>query len=354
MDFYKAYDLLDNVRERLEATISNSSVDLMASDTDDFFITVTQRNEITGNESTWSFCVDFGTNKVQMLEPTEDEESFGNVSEVFGIIKNFLNGGMSKEKRFGNKIDSSKKSIKSSLLDVNKALGFTDNDIEEDGKIHITTDLGEFVVDYVNDEYIVSYDGEERTFTEYKDTVEEVVDLFNKLCNEEVELFNKNINSSKPIKSSHDRETLQKVIRAYLDKMGYKDVEGGVDAAADYILQNEEYYPDYDLHLKVKKWFNDTKENYPEALIKASRTIKSSFTQDELNCLREMIVDGMDKRFYDWYSEKYGDEPWKASNEQMAEWIKSDPEITKEYSDYLEREMPYYEPGHDEKEELNI
>lgn len=286
MNFDKAYDLLDDVRGRLETTIPNSSVDLMPSDTDDFFITVTQRNETTGNESKWSFCVDFGTNKVQMLEPVEDEESFRNGNEVFSIIKNFLNGGMSREKRFGNKIGSSNKTvvrqgpnlktldetpaehimknldaykgytrydmeelvlkpsgyilydgdnrkvvykkdgaeditllfrngelknaeikssrkpIKSSLSDVNKALGFTDKDIEGDGRIHITTDFGEFVVDYVNDEYIVTYDGEERTFTEYKDTVEEVVDLFNKLCDEEVEFFDKNINSSKkPIKS---------------------------------------------------------------------------------------------------------------------------------------------------------
>ena len=44
MNFDKAYDLLDGVRERLEAAIPNSSVDLMPSDTDDFFITVTQRN----------------------------------------------------------------------------------------------------------------------------------------------------------------------------------------------------------------------------------------------------------------------------------------------------------------------
>ena len=80
------------------------------------------------------------------------------------------------------------------------------------------------------------------------------------------------ITSSKnSIKSSYDKETLKKVIRAYLDKMGYKDVEGGVDAAADYIWQNEDYYTDYDLHSKVKQWFKETKENYPETLIKASR-----------------------------------------------------------------------------------
>ena len=202
MDFDKAYDKLDWVREQLESTVSNSRVELMPSDMGDFFITVTQRNETTGNDNTWSFCVNIDDNYVQMLEPAEDEEHFTNITEVFSIIKSFLNGGSSREKRFGNKIDSSKKPIKSSLSDVNKALGFTDKDIEEDGKIHITTDLGEFVVDYVNDEYIVSYDGEERIFTEYKDTVEEVVELFNQLCSEEVKLFNKNINSSKPIKSS--------------------------------------------------------------------------------------------------------------------------------------------------------
>lgn len=130
MDFDKTYDMLNNVRERLEATIPNSSVDLMPSDTDDFFITVTQRNETTGNESKWSFCVDFGDFRITMLEPVEDIEYFGSDNEIFGIIKNFLNGGSSREKRmnrpdydkgepikitgFGNKIGSSKKPIKSS------------------------------------------------------------------------------------------------------------------------------------------------------------------------------------------------------------------------------------------------
>ena len=430
MDFDKAYDKLDWVRGQLESTVSNSRVELMPSDMGDFFITVTQRNETTGNDSTWSFCVNVDDNYVQMLEPTEDEEKFTNITEVYSIIKSFLQGGMSREKRRnmpeynpgepikitgkGNKIGSSNKTvvrqgpnlktldetvpehiiknldaykgytrydmeelvlkpsgyilydasnngrdivykkrgatkddnsivlyfrngelknaeikssrkpiksdwnkvdkktltnpeypeykivkrewvnfrdiayewtiyknneplywkkvrgqdkyvnipkqeyknnynaisgfkslqkaifalenyvqnekeqtiesshkpIKSSLSDVNKALGFTDNDIEEDGKIHITTDFGEFVVDYVNDEYIVSYDGEERIFTEYKDTVEEVVNLFNTLCNEEVEFFNKNINSSKSIKSDYSDEEYwypetKKVYRLY-------------------------------------------------------------------------------------------------------------------------------------------
>lgn len=128
---YLHTDNMEDVRERLENTVAQSSVETMY-DGEDCFITVTQRNETTGNESKWSFCVDFGTNKVQMLEPTEDEEGFTSDNEVFRIIKNFLNGGSSREKRmnqpdydagepikitgFGNKIGSSKKSIKSGYV----------------------------------------------------------------------------------------------------------------------------------------------------------------------------------------------------------------------------------------------
>lgn len=130
---YVHQDNMETIRERLENTIEQSSVDTMY-DGEDCFITVTQRNETTGNESKWSFCVDFGTNKVQMLEPTEDEEGFTSDNEVFRIIKNFLNGGMSREKRmnrpdydsggpikitgFGNKIGSARKSIKSEYNDI--------------------------------------------------------------------------------------------------------------------------------------------------------------------------------------------------------------------------------------------
>ena len=109
---YLHSDNMEDVRERLENSVPNSSVDTMY-DKEDCFITVTQRNETTGNESKWSFCVDFGDWRVTMLEPVEDMEYFGNDNEIFGIIKNFLNGGMSREKRFGNKIGSSRKPIKS-------------------------------------------------------------------------------------------------------------------------------------------------------------------------------------------------------------------------------------------------
>ena len=91
-------DNMEDVRERLENTVTQSSVETMY-DGEDCFITVTQKNYETMNESKWSFCVDFGTNKVQMLEPIEDEESFSSDNEVFRIIKNFLNGGSSREKR---------------------------------------------------------------------------------------------------------------------------------------------------------------------------------------------------------------------------------------------------------------
>lgn len=101
--------------------------------------------------------------------------------------------------------------------------------------------------------------------------------------------------SRKPIKSSSDRhDELTKVLKAYLNKMGYEDIEGGVDAAADYILQNEDYYDDYDLHLKAKKWFNDTIENYPEDLVplnSSKKPIKSSL-EDRLTPYLEEFEEG--------------------------------------------------------------
>ena len=329
---YLHSDNMEIVRERLENTIEQSSVEIMY-DEEYCFITVTQRNETTGNESKWLFCVDFGDWTVTMLEPTEDIEGFTFDNEIFRIIKNFLNGGMSREKRMnrpdydsgepikitgkGNKIGSSKKpiksdysdeeywypetkkvyrlykynsngdyytwdydtleeaqrmkprgnrytsynikevevpvqssrkSIKSSLSDVNKALGFTDNDVEEDGRIHITTDFGEFVVDYVNDEYIVTYDGEERTFTEYKDTVKEVVDLFNQLCNEEIKLFNENINSSKSIKSNYSNK---EVVVKILDSSDYE---------ARNVLESYGGQLDYDIWSISKENIQDVKD----------------------------------------------------------------------------------------------
>ena len=122
---------MEDVRERLETSVYNSSVETLY-DKEECFIIVTQYNETTGFDNRWDFCVDFGTGKVQMLEPTFDEEGFTNDNEVFRIIKNFLNGGSSREKRmnrpdynagepikitgFGNKIGSSKKPIKSSFF----------------------------------------------------------------------------------------------------------------------------------------------------------------------------------------------------------------------------------------------
>ena len=94
---------MEDVKERLEQSVAQSSVETLY-DGEDCFITVTQKNYETGNESEWSFVVDFGTNKVQMLEPTEDEEGFTSDNEIYRIIKNFLNGGTSREKRM-NRLD---------------------------------------------------------------------------------------------------------------------------------------------------------------------------------------------------------------------------------------------------------
>ena len=417
MDFDKAYDKLDWVRGQLESTVSNSRVDLMPSDMGDFFITVTQRNETTGNDSTWSFCVNVDDNYVQMLEPTEDEEKFTTITEVYSIIKSFLQGGMSREKRRnmpeynpgepikitgkGNKIGSSNKTvirqgpnlktldetvpehimknldaykgytrydmeelvlkpsgyilydasnngrdivykkrgatkddnsivlyfrngelknaeikssrkpIKSSLSDVNKALGFTDNDIEEDGKIHITTDLGEFVVDYVNDEYVVSYDGEERIFTEYKDTVEEVVNLFNTLCNEEVEFFNKNINSSKSIKSDYSDEEYwypetKKVYRLYKynsngdyytwDYDTLEEAQRMKPRGNRYTTYNikEVEVPVQSSRKPIKSDFNPYYEKHPDTFVAYLVGDKDSITQEDI-----------DKAEREWYKLMY-------------------------------------------------
>lgn len=126
------FDNMEDVRERLEDAVTQSSVET-SYDGEDCFITVTQKNYETGNKSEWSFCVDFDTQKVIMLEPMEDTEGFSNDNEVFEIIKNFLNGGSSREKRMnrpdydsgepikvtgkGNKIGNSKKPIKSDYSD---------------------------------------------------------------------------------------------------------------------------------------------------------------------------------------------------------------------------------------------
>lgn len=117
------FDNMDDVRERLEQAITQSSVDMWF-DGEDCYFDVTQENYETGNKSTWSFVVNFGAGTVTMFEPQYDSEHFGNDNEVFEIIKSFLNGGMSREKRrnipnydYGEpikiKIGSSRKPIKS-------------------------------------------------------------------------------------------------------------------------------------------------------------------------------------------------------------------------------------------------
>lgn len=178
--------------------------------------------------------------------------------------------------RTGEMFGQSRKAIKSSLSDVNKAFGFTDNDIEEDGRIHITTDFGEFVVDYVNDEYIVTYDGEERTFTDYKDTVEEVVDLFNQLGNEEIELFNKNIKSSKQIKSAlwdHNKAAVDEIMK-YCDDLHLPcGVAGNTFTVAKDFIQGPYKNIDFESVEQVKKEIDN--------FVKSSRKpIKSNVDYD--------------------------------------------------------------------------
>ena len=76
-------------------------------DCEDCFVDVTQFNNSTGNSTTWSFCIDFGSDIVYMLEPFESEpERFNSDYNAFSIIQTMLKGGY--------KIQSSRKSIKSS------------------------------------------------------------------------------------------------------------------------------------------------------------------------------------------------------------------------------------------------
>ena len=162
----------------------------------------------------------------------------------------------------GYSIESSKKPIKSSLREENMELYLQ----YRDDIFH--------AINEVDKKYNMSGVGPFSTKEDFDEVVEwmEIHDYWAEP--DEIE------SSKKPIKSSSDRQSeLAKVLKAYLNKMGYEDIEGGVDAAADYILQNEDYYNDYDLHLKAKKWFNDTIENYPEDLIplnSSKKPIKSS------------------------------------------------------------------------------
>ena len=73
------------------------------------------------------------------------------------------------------------------------------------------------------------------------------------------------------------RDELKKEIRKVLEKNGYSSVQDGIDTAADYILMEDEYYSPSlsELPSVAEKWFKETKESFPETLIKASKTIKS-------------------------------------------------------------------------------
>lgn len=78
------------------------------------------------------------------------------------------------------------------------------------------------------------------------------------------------------------KDELKKEIRKVLEKNGYSSIQDGVDAAADYILMEDEYYSPSlsELPSIAEKWFRETKESFPETLIKASKTIKSYIDND--------------------------------------------------------------------------
>lgn len=95
--------------ERIRNSIRNSEVEYWI-DCEDCFVDVTQFNNTTGNSTTWSFCIDFGSDTVYMLEPFESKpERFDSDYNAFSIIQTMLKGGY--------KIQSSRKSIKSGYYD---------------------------------------------------------------------------------------------------------------------------------------------------------------------------------------------------------------------------------------------
>ena len=60
-------------------------------DDEDLFIDIKQYNKTSNQETVWSFCVDFGTNKIYMLEPREKEiDRFVSDNEISKIIADEL------------------------------------------------------------------------------------------------------------------------------------------------------------------------------------------------------------------------------------------------------------------------
>ena len=89
---------IENIEElcdKLRDYTVNSKVEYWI-DGEECYIDITQENSVTGNSTTWSFCIDFGTNKVYELEPYgNDLDSFSSDNEIYDIIKRCLRGDTS-------------------------------------------------------------------------------------------------------------------------------------------------------------------------------------------------------------------------------------------------------------------
>ena len=60
-------------------------------DDEDLFIDMKQYNKTTNQETVWSFCVDFGTNAIYMLDPREKTlDYFSSDNEIAKIIADEL------------------------------------------------------------------------------------------------------------------------------------------------------------------------------------------------------------------------------------------------------------------------
>ena len=89
---------IENIEElcdKLRDYTVNSKVEYWI-DGEECYIDITQENSVTGNSTNWSFCIDFGTNKVYELEPYgNDLDSFSSDNEIYDIIKRCLRGDTS-------------------------------------------------------------------------------------------------------------------------------------------------------------------------------------------------------------------------------------------------------------------
>lgn len=252
------FDNMEDVRERLENAVTQSSVET-SYDGEDCFITVTQKNYETGNKNEWSFCVDFDTQKVIMLEPMEDTEGFSNDNEVFEIIKNFLNGGSSREKR----MMYSSKQIKSSYKSW-------DDFYDKGCKLGLQTYMN--ALDDIHDKYGKFENVPKDKLSELIMSIPEDSEERHHFLDDMIDYFDfSSILSSKQIKSAlwdHNKAAVDEIMK-YCDDLHLPcGVAGNTFTVAKDFIQGPYKNIDFESVEQVKKEIDN--------FVKSSKQIKSS------------------------------------------------------------------------------